>query len=128
MNKSKIASNIVGDIYTFHDKYEKSKHKFENGEISATKFANAQYVIMAKAIYLSEVIDQLKELGYQFTRYEKEVCFLADLIESMGTTLNQTQLSELSAIEQFSLVTYLTKYKNIVSVSDDETIDLKDEV
>lgn len=120
MNKSKIAANIVGDIYTFHNKYEKYKHKFENGEISATKFANAQYVIMAKAIYLSEVVDQLKELGYQFTRYEKEVCILNDLIASIKSTLDDSQLTELSAIEQFSLATYLTKYKKVVPVLDED--------
>ena len=120
MNKTIIASNIAGDIYTFYNKYEKYKHKFENQEISASKFANTQYVMIPKLYYLSEVINKLKELGYKFANYEKEVCILNDLIASVKLTLDNSQLTELSAIEQFSLATYLTKYKKVVPVLDED--------
>ena len=119
MNTSKIASNIIGDIYTFHNKYEKAKNKFENQEISENKFANAQYVILCKLTYLTEVINSLKENGYMFARYEKELCILTDLKSSINETLDQHKLSELTIVEQVSLTTYLTKYSNVLSIEED---------
>ena len=70
MNKSNIAYKIVEDIYTLSSKYENAKTKLENNEITKNQFANAQYVIMCKSIYLSELISELKLKGFKFTKFE----------------------------------------------------------
>ena len=68
MNKSKIATEIINDIYTFNFKYENAKNKFGNGQITETKYANGLYILLCKTSYLLKVINKFKEMGYKFAR------------------------------------------------------------
>ena len=128
MNTSKIAANIIEDIYTFNEKYEKTKNKFYCKKINETEYANSLFIMLCKCNYLLEVCNKLKEMGYKFTRYEKELCVLKDLIDNIGENLENINLEQLSMKDQFSLTTYLTKYEKILNVFEDVFEELKDHV
>ena len=128
MEKSKIASHIVNDIYEFSSKYEKLKNKFEEQTINKHEFANAQYILLSKIVYLSEVATALKGMGYKFAKYKKEMCVLESLMDNMSETLNLQDVTELSDKQRFSLSLYLTKYEEVVSLLDDIFEELKDHV
>lgn len=128
MNKSKLALNIVEDIYTFNEKYHKLTNKFNTKNITNSEYANALYILLCKTSYLENVILNLKECGYKFVKYEKEMCILEDLIENISSNMENSQLSELSIREQFSLVTYLSKYEKLTKIFEDEFEDLKEQV
>lgn len=126
MNKSKMAKEIVKDIYTFNTKYEKAKSKFTNGKLSETQYANSLYVLLSEVTYLQKVINKLQEMGYKFAKHEKEICVLEDISEQIANSIDNSKLNELSVYESFSLVTYLTKYEQVLQVIEYE--ELKDKV
>lgn len=126
MNKSKIAYEIINDIYTINSKYEKAKTKFETNKINESKFARVQYILLTKLTYLEGVITNLKENGYKFARYEKELNVLTDLIDSIEQTFKTEDLEELSMAENFNLITYLTKYEKVLEIEEFE--ELKEKV
>lgn len=128
MNKSKVATEIIEDIYTFNEKYEKAKNKFKNGIITEAKYATVLHILLIKSTYLLGVVDELKNLGYKFMRYEKEVCVLEDLIEQISDNLDNSKIDEITISEKFSLVTYLTKYEKVIDVFKYEYEELKDKV
>ena len=128
MNTSKIAANIIEDIYTFNEKYIKATNKLKEKEISPAKYATSLYILACKCTYLQEVVNVLKRKGYKFTRYEKERCVLDDLLEQISNNLQNSDLEELSMREQIALVTYLTKYEKLVNVIEDCFEELKENV
>ena len=128
MNKSNIAYQVVEDIYTFNKKYLNAKIKFKENKINKNQFSNAQYVILCKLAYLSEVVELLKEKGYKFAKYEKELCVLTDLVDRITDTFNLNDLTDLSTQESFSIAEYLTKYEEVVNVIDEFYDDLKESV
>jgi len=128
MNISKIALQITDDIYTFYNKYEKLKTKFNEKSITKGKFTNAQYVIMCKLAYLKDVIEEVKNRGYKFAKYEKEMCILYGLCDNIIDSFDIKELTNLSIRESFSLCTYLTKYENVLDASEEFYEELKDKV
>ncbi|MBO5954595.1 MAG: hypothetical protein J6Q13_01350 [Clostridia bacterium] len=126
MNKSKIAYEIINDIYSLNAKYEKAKTKFEASKIDTTKFAKVQYILICKLEYLKMVIQTMQKQDYKFARYEKELSILTDLQDSIEETFNPQDLDSLSIAENFNLVTYLTKYERIVDLIEFE--ELKEKV
>ena len=126
MNNSKIATEIINDIYTLNAKYVKAKTKFETKDINETKFAKVQYILLCKLGYLEAVIKSMQENDYKFARYEKELNILTDLSETIEETFNQKDLVDLSIAEKFNLVTYLTKYEKVIEFIEYE--ELKDKV
>lgn len=126
MNKSKIATEIINDIYTINTKYEKAKTKFEASKIDTTKFVKVQYILICKLEYLEMVIQTMQKQDYKFTRYEKELIILTDLLDKIEETFNPQDLDELSIAENFNLVTFLTKYEKIVDLIEFE--ELKEKV
>ena len=126
MNKSKIATEIINDIYTINTKYEKAKTKFEAKKIDAIKFSKVQYILLCKLDYLETVIHTMQEQDYKFARYEKELIILTDLQDRIEETFNPQDLDSLSIAENFNLVTFLTKYEKIVDLIEFE--ELKEKV
>ena len=126
MNKSKIAYEIINDIYSLNAKYEKAKTKFEASKIDTTKLAKVQYILICKLEYLKMVIQTMQKQDYKFARYEKELSILTDLQDSIEETFNPQDLDSLSIAENFNLVTYLTKYERIVDLIEFE--ELKEKV
>ena len=68
----------------------------------------------------------MKEIGYKFARYEKELSILIDLQDSIENTFVQYDLEDLSMPEHFALVTFLTKYEKVLDINELE--ELKDKV
>ena len=118
MNKSQIALEISQDIYAIGGDLEKATHQLHNFEISSTQYANSLYVMACEAIYLKQVIQVMRESGYQFRNYEKELTILNTVTNTIDDNFKLSNMNELSVEELKPFLDLTKKYEEIVPVDD----------
>ena len=118
MNKSQIALEISQDIYAIGGDLEKATHQLQNFEISTKQYANTLYVMACEVIYLKQVIQVLKENGYKFQNYEKELTILNSVTDAIDNNFKLSNMHELSDEEMQPLVILTRKYAKVVPVDE----------
>lgn len=118
MNKSQIALEISQDIYAIGGDLEKASHQLQNFEISTTQYANSLYVMACEALYLKQVIQAMREKGYQFKSYEKELTILNNVTNTIDDNFKITNMHELSVEELKPFLKLTKKYEEVVPVDD----------
>lgn len=118
MNKSQIALEISQDIYAIGGDLEKATYQLQNFEISTTQYANSLYVMACEAIYLKQVIQVLRENGYQFRNYEKEMTILNTVTNTIDDNFKLSNMHELSDEEMMPFVRLTQKYNKVVPVDE----------
>ena len=137
MNTSNVAAEIIKDIYNFSSEHEKLKNDYNSKIITKEEFNKKQFMISYKLAYLNDVIDILKEKGYKFARYEKEMCIIQDLSEDIVDTMDVDEDDDIIEVfnmenlpfkDKVAITTYLTKYEKVYDVIDEFYEDLKESV
>ena len=118
MNKSQIALEISQDIYALGGDLEKATYQLQNFKISTTQYANSLYVMACEAIYLKQVIQVLRENGYQFRNYEKEMTILNTITNTIDDNFKLSNIHELSDKEMNPFVKLTKKYNKVVPVDE----------
>ena len=121
---SKDAFNISQDIYNIAGDLEKLNHRFKNFEITPDVYANNLYFISCKTSYLKEVIEIIKQHGYKFSNYEKELTLLDSIIENVDENFKISNMSNLSEDDlKFNFLDFTEKYNHIVPLEDEDDYD-----
>ena len=123
MNRtSNFAFTISQDIYDVFCDIDMADNQLHNFEITPGNYNKRLYIAACKVSYLEEVIGAVREKGYKFANYTKEMA----MIESIKTILDENldmQKVETTTIADFNgLRALTTKYQKLVPVDnlDDE--------
>ena len=119
MNKtSNVAFELAQDIYTLGGDVAKLFDQYDTNNIGVGVFNKKLYVYACEASYLQEVVRVVKNSGYKFMRYEKEINLLDTISEDIYDNLDVANMDELSEIDMNDLTKLATKYDEYVPIDD----------
>ena len=119
MNKtSNIAYEIAQDIYNIGGNVAKLFDQHDTNQIGVGVFNKKLYLYACQASYLQEVIRAVKNSGYKFMRYEKEIDLLDNICEDINDNLDPANMEEVSEIDMTDLINIAQKYDEYVPMDD----------
>ena len=119
MNKtSKFAFEIAQDIYALGGDIDKLNEEYDNHHISQQVYFKNLYIHACEATFLDYVVNVMKNQGYKFARYEKELLLLQSILNDINSTLNLEDINSLNKLDMQRLVQFTKKYKDYVSGDD----------
>ena len=115
---SDVAFEIAQDIYKLCGKVDSLFEQYGNHQIGANVFYKKLYICACEASYLEGVISEVKNEGYKFVRYQKELNILNLTIEAINNSLKIINVESLENCDIKSLMQLTEKYKKYVCVDD----------
>ena len=98
MNKiSNLALEISQDIYAISSEVDTANHDMHNFKITPCDYSNKLYIAACKAFYMKQVIEVVRNHGYKFRNYEKEMELLNSIINIVYEDLNVSVLTSLAS-------------------------------
>lgn len=119
MNKtSNYAFQIAQDIYQIASKVDELFEQYDNHQIGVGVFTKKIFTCVCEAHYLEEVVKAMKNNGYKFAKYEKELLLLESLSTQIPEHLNLESIENTTEFDTKALTKLTEKYKDVVSVED----------
>ncbi len=125
MNKfSKDAFNISQDIYNIASELERLNTRLNNFEIKPEVYTDNLYFIICKTVYLEEVIAAMKQKGYKFRNYEKEMMILNSITENLNSNFEIANMSNLNNEKLMKgFLDFTKKYNHLMPLEDEDEFD-----
>ena len=127
-NFTKDAFNISQDIYNISGDLERLNDSYKNFEISPEVYANSLYVIACKISYLKGVIETIKQHGYKFSNYEKELTLLASITENVDENFKISNMGDFEEDDLLDFVDLSDKYSHILPLEDEDEYEYDDDL
>ena len=121
MNKiSNIAFELSQDIYAISSDIDLAENQLHNFEITPEVYAKRLYVAACKVAYLQEVINAVKQTGYKFANYVKEMEIINSINEIVEENLDMTSVGTLTMPDLRGVTLLTRKYQKMVPIIDME--------
>lgn len=119
MNKtSNVAFEIAQDIYTLSANVDTLFDQYEKFEITDQTYFKKLYVYACEANFIEGIVHAVKNEGYKFARYEKEVELLNSIIEDISNNFEIINVNSLQKVDFENLSYLVNKYKKYVPVEE----------
>ncbi len=128
-NLSDAAFEIAQDINNICGKFDELQYEFEESEnpISEEEYQTKLYTYYIDSTFINEIISRMRDLGYKFKRYEKQIPLFEHVYESIKDNFDITKVADLTDEDLFPLSKLASKY-HAYSDLRDLTIDLTLEI
>ena len=117
-NTTNSAFEIAQDIYNLSGNTDRLFEEYANHQISEQVYYKKLYVLACEANFLDGVVNAIKNEGYKFAKYEKEIELLQTTIEEICNNLEMIKVNSLNNADIKNLTRLINKYKDYVSVDD----------
>lgn len=116
---SKDAFNLTQDIYSIGGDLEKLEADFNEFKITPEAYANNLYIFACKISYLKGVIDAMRQQGYMFSNYEKELTLLDSISDHVDNRFKISNMGDFEEEDLASLLELADKYEHILPLDED---------
>ena len=121
MNKmTNVAYELAQDIYAVAGDVEKLHNNYDNHHISEQVYYKKLYVHSCEASCLDHIVNVVKDHGYKFVRYAKELELLQLVLDDIAQNLNLQNMNSLNMLDMKRLVQLTRKYEEYVPCDDIE--------
>ena len=117
MNRtSNIALAISQDIYEIFCDVDLADNQLHNFEITPQNYSKRLYIAACKVTYLEQVIEVVKQKGYKFANYTKEMTLIDSIKSIIDENLDMPNVETVTELDLQSLKTLTKKYQKLVPV------------
>ncbi len=111
---SDVAFEVTQDIYALAGAVDKLNERYDNRHISEQVYYKKLYVKACEVACLETVVETLKDKGYKFAKYAKELSILSAISEEINSNLDLKNMNSVNFLDMKNLMHLMKKYKSIL--------------